>query len=256
MLDPVRRKRPMSLRVNYFSYRRWRLPPRLPWSLWARSSTSGVNLNWPGSSVRNTRGAFHSEIVQRGDAVARAVQNVADAEATLRMALELSQPQADPSVYANDARGLANIYHLDFLELAAADGTLISSAHWRPGSGYRNDWVVKESDWNHQGAFLSRMQLPDNVELGLIAVRAVRVADRNLYVIGGFRFDREFLKRWRCPKECARCFTPASRRHSFRRRSRAGRTGPSAGTFCAADRIVAAWAKYAAAHDSIVREGF
>ena len=38
------------------------------------------------------------------------------------------RPKADPSLYANDARGLANIYHLDFLELVAGDGTLISSA--------------------------------------------------------------------------------------------------------------------------------
>jgi len=137
---------------------------------------------------------FRRELTQHGDEVARAVQSVADAEATLRMALELSQPQADPSLYSNDARGLANIYHLDFLELAAGDGTLISSAHWPARSGYRNDWVAAESDWNRQSAFLGRVPLPDNVELGLLAVRAVRVGDRNMYVIGGRRFDREFLR--------------------------------------------------------------
>src|SRR5712671_177510 len=136
---------------------------------------------------------FNRELAQRGEEVVRAVQSVADSEATLRMALELTQPKADPSLYANDARGIANTYHLDFLELASADGSLISSAQWSPGSGYRNDWVTAEPDWNHQGAFLSRMQLPDDVQLGLLAVRAVRVGDRNLYVIGGWRFDREFL---------------------------------------------------------------
>jgi signal transduction histidine kinase len=143
---------------------------------------------------------FQRELAQRSDEVVRAVQSVADSEATLRMALDLTRPQADPSVYANDAHGLANIYHLDFLELAAGDGTLISSSHWAPTSGYRNDWVASESDWNHQGAFLSRVQLPDNVELGLLAVRTVRVGERNLYVIGGWRFDREFLRTMALPE--------------------------------------------------------
>src|SRR5262245_948656 len=52
---------------------------------------------------------FQRELAQRGDEVVRAVQSVADAEATLRMALDLTRPQADPSIYANDAHGLAGI---------------------------------------------------------------------------------------------------------------------------------------------------
>jgi signal transduction histidine kinase len=143
---------------------------------------------------------FQREMTQRGDEAARAVQSVADAESTLRMALDLTRTQADPSLYANDARGLAKAYHLDFVELSAADGTLISSSHWAPASGYRNDWVANESDWNHQAAFLSRVPLPDHVELGLLAVRAVRVGERNLYVIGGWRFDRAFLRTLAVPE--------------------------------------------------------
>lgn len=142
---------------------------------------------------------FQREIAQRGDEVVRIVQNVADSEATLRMALDLTQPQADPSAYANDAHGLANIYHLDFLELTAGDGTLISSSHWAPASGYRNDWVTSQVDWSGQGAFLNRVQLPANVELGLLAVRTVRVGEYNLYVIGGWRFDRSFLQTMAVP---------------------------------------------------------
>jgi len=142
---------------------------------------------------------FNREVAQRGDEVVRAVQGVADSEATLRMAMELSQPKADPSLYANDARGIANTYHLDFLELTAADGSLISSAQWPAASGYHNDWVSAEPDWNHQGAFLSRVPLPDGVQLGLLAVRAVRVGENNLYVIGGWRFDGQFLRRLAVP---------------------------------------------------------
>jgi signal transduction histidine kinase len=170
---------------------------------------------------------FQRELAQRGDEVARAVQSVADAEGTLRMALDLTRTQADPSIYANDARGLANIYHLDFLELDAADGTLISSSHWAPASGYRNDWVSSESDWNHQSAFLSRVQLPDKVELGLLAVRAVRVGERNLYVIGGWRFDRDFLRTMALP-EGMRALLYASLESRFVPEALSGPEGPVA----------------------------
>ena len=101
--------------------------------------------------------------------------------------------QADPSVYANDARGLAAAHQLDFLDLVGADGTLISSAQWPARSGYKNDWVATEQDWNQRGAFLQRVELPDGVDLGLLAVRVVSVAPENLYLIGGRRLDREFL---------------------------------------------------------------
>jgi len=170
---------------------------------------------------------FRRELAQRGDEVVRAVQSVAEAEATLRMALDLSQPQADPSLYSNDARGLANIYHLDFFELAAGDGTLISSAHWAARSGYRNDWVAAESNWNQQRAFLSRVPLPDNVELGLLAVRVVRVGDRNMYIIGGLRFDREFLRTLALPNGM-RALLYASLEPAFVPAALTGPEGPAA----------------------------
>src|SRR5262245_45209560 len=62
---------------------------------------------------------FRREFAQRSDQVARDVQEIAEAETTLRMALDLSRPQADFSLYANDAHGLATAHHLDFLELLA-----------------------------------------------------------------------------------------------------------------------------------------
>ena len=71
---------------------------------------------------------YQRELAQRGGEVSSAVQGLADAESTLRMALDLSRAQADPSVYANDARGLATAHQLDFLDLLGDDGSLISSA--------------------------------------------------------------------------------------------------------------------------------
>lgn len=137
---------------------------------------------------------FQRELAQRGQEVSYAMQGLADAEATLRMALDLGRPQADPSVYANDARGLATAHQLDFLDVVAADGTLISSAQWPARSGYKNDWVMSGQDWNHRSAFMQRVDLPDGVELGLLAVRTVAVGEKSLYLIGGLRFDREFLR--------------------------------------------------------------
>src|SRR4029077_7734405 len=114
---------------------------------------------------------FRREFAQRGDEVARRVQGIADAEATLRMAIDLNRPQADPSQYYNDARAIAQTQQLDFLDIVADDGTLISSAEWPARFGYKNDWVGSGTDWNSQGAFLRRVDMPDTVELGLLAVR-------------------------------------------------------------------------------------
>ena len=138
-------------------------------------------------------GQFRREFSRRGEEVVRRVEGIVDAEATLRMAIDLSRPQADPSLYVNDARGLAASHQLDFLEIVANDGTLISSAQWPARFGYKNEWVTAQKDWKSQGAFLRREELPDSVALALTAVRAARVGEKNLYIIGGQRLDKEFL---------------------------------------------------------------
>jgi two-component system nitrogen regulation sensor histidine kinase NtrY len=138
-------------------------------------------------------GQFRREYAQRGEEIVHRVQSIADAEATLRMAMDLNRPQADASQYYNDARAIAESQQLDFLDIAGDDGTLISSAEWPARFGYKNDWVVPDQDWNSQGAFLRRVELADTVELGLLAVREVRVGDKRLYLIGGQRLDQAFL---------------------------------------------------------------
>ena len=136
---------------------------------------------------------FRREYAQRGDEIAHRVQSIADAEATLRMAMDLNRPQADASQYYNDARGIAQTQQLDFVDIAGDDGTLISSSEWPARFGYKNDWVAAEPDWNSKGAFLRRVDTPDAVDLGLVAVRTVRVGDKRLFLIGGQRLDQNFL---------------------------------------------------------------
>ena len=136
---------------------------------------------------------FRREYAQRGDEIAHRMQSIADAEATLRMAMDLNRPQADASQYYNDARGIAQSQQLDFLDIVADDGTLISSSEWPARFGYKNDWVGAEPDWNSKGAFLRRVDTPDTVDLGLLAVRTVRVGEKRLFLIGGQRLDQNFL---------------------------------------------------------------
>lgn len=144
---------------------------------------------------------FRREFTHRGDEVVYAVQAIAEAESTLRMAIDLSRPQADPSLYAHDAQGIAASRQLDFLEMAADDGTLISSAQWPGRIGFKNDWVIQSVDWNHEGAFLSRVEMPDQVDLGLLCVRTVNVGPKKLYLIGGRKLDADFLQALVIPAE-------------------------------------------------------
>jgi len=136
---------------------------------------------------------FSKEFAQRGEEVVRRVEGIANAEATLRMAITLAQPNADLSLYVHDATGAAQEHGLDFVEFVNHDGTLISSAQYPARVGYKNDWVLPEKDWPAQGAFLKREELPDGVALSLTAVRTVPVGEKNFYVIGGRRLDENFL---------------------------------------------------------------
>jgi two-component system nitrogen regulation sensor histidine kinase NtrY len=136
---------------------------------------------------------FRREYAQRGEEITHRVQGIADAEATLRMAMDLNRPQADASQYYNDAHGIAQSQQLDFVDIVADDGTLISSSEWPARFGYKIDWVSGEPDWNSKGAFLRRVEMPDAVDLGLLAVRSVRVGEKRLFLIGGQRLDQNFL---------------------------------------------------------------
>jgi signal transduction histidine kinase len=139
---------------------------------------------------------FRSEFHRRAEEVTRRVEGIANADETLHMAVGVSGPAPDFSSHVDDAAGLAAAHQLDFLELIAADGTIISSAQWPARFGYKEEWVTAPSapkDWVAQGAFLKREDLADGVALALMAVRVVEVSDNKLYIVGGKRLDREFL---------------------------------------------------------------
>ena len=133
------------------------------------------------------------EFSRRGDEVSRRVAAIAAGDAALRMAADLGRPAADPAPYVNEAASLAAMHQLDFLELIAADGSIVSSSQWPARFGYKEEWITAPADWNAQSAFLKREDLPDGSALALIAVRQVHAGDSVLYVAGGARLDRSFL---------------------------------------------------------------
>lgn len=138
-------------------------------------------------------GQFQREFERRGQDVTHQVQAIADAEATVRMAIELSRPQADVSVYVNDARGVSQAHQLDFLDLVSSDGSIISSNEWPSHFGTKMDWLVQPQDWAARGAFLARVDTQDGPALGLMSVSTVRVGDKDLYIFGGARVGQGLL---------------------------------------------------------------
>src|SRR5713101_2752331 len=136
---------------------------------------------------------FHREFAQRGEEVAHRVENIADAEVTLKMAISLTQRNADLSLFVRDAIGAAQDQGLDYLEFVRSDGTLISSAQYPARVGYKNDWVTATKDWSASPAFLRREELPNEITLSLTAVRSQPQVPNSLYVIGGRRLDKNFL---------------------------------------------------------------
>lgn len=138
-------------------------------------------------------GQFQIEFTKHGQDIVRRTQGVADAEATVRMAIDLSRPQADVSLYVHDAIGMSQQHQLDFLDFVGSDGSIISSAEWPARFGYKMDWLSQTPDWVSVGAFLTRMDSDSGPSLALLAVSTVRVGEKTLYVVGGERLGKEFL---------------------------------------------------------------
>jgi signal transduction histidine kinase len=140
---------------------------------------------------------FRSEFKRRGSDIVRKVESVAAGETVQRIALDLNRGATDSGEYVSAAHTLAGQQQLDFLELVDSRGTILSSAQWQAKFGYPEAAIPPAA--NPQaviapaGAFLKREELPDGATLGLFALRAARVGEQPLYVIGGERLDQGFL---------------------------------------------------------------
>ncbi len=136
---------------------------------------------------------FRREFDRRGAEVARRIEAVANSEAVQRMAVNLGGSEADVNRYYDEAQSLAREQSLNFLELVASDGRIISSAEWPARFGYQEAWLIEPVDWKSAGTFLKREELADGPALGLITVRTVKAGERALYIAGGLQLDQAFL---------------------------------------------------------------
>ncbi len=134
---------------------------------------------------------FRSEFQRRGSEVVRKVESVVASETVQRIALDMNRGATDAGEYVSEARALAGQQQLDFLELVDYRGTILSSAQWQAKFGYPEAAIPPAAA--PAAAFLKREELPDGATLGLFAVRAARVGEQPLYVIGGERLDQGFL---------------------------------------------------------------
>jgi signal transduction histidine kinase len=134
---------------------------------------------------------FQREFQHRSAEVAAAVDRLAASERMRSIALQLQQ-SGDASPYLTEAQSFAQNAQLDFLEIVAPDGSIVSSAQWPARFGYSEP--VTSAD---QTTFLKTEDLPEGVvALGLFATRAVHSSDSaiaSVHIIGGKRIDQSFL---------------------------------------------------------------
>lgn len=132
---------------------------------------------------------FRREFANQGAQVAERVDRIVQSDAVSRIA---ASPDAAP--YVNEATTLAAAQDLDVLDLAAPDGTIVSSAEWPARFGYRNAWISNGQAADPRSAFLQAIELPEETTLALVAVRTLAAGAGNLYIAGGRRLDRKFLQ--------------------------------------------------------------
>ncbi len=135
---------------------------------------------------------FRREYARRGEDVARRVEAIAASEPATRLALARNRGTPDYAAFLTQARNLADNQQLDFLELIDDEGTIISSAQSPARYGYKETSVHLDRAAENP-AFLKREDLSEAPVLGLFVTRAVNIAERPVYVVGGRRLDKEFV---------------------------------------------------------------
>ncbi len=131
---------------------------------------------------------FHREFQHEGDEIIRGVESIANSDSMLRSVIELTNG-ADVAAYVNEAQSYAQAQRLDFLDLIAPDGTIISSAHWPARFGYKQRWFLDRAGPQPQEAFLRHVDTPQGAVLALLCLRPVKTHGADYYLIGGRKLD-------------------------------------------------------------------
>ncbi len=115
---------------------------------------------------------FKHEYERRMEEVQHRVKGIAEEQATTLMAVDLSRPNSDVSVYVNDAhRRPRNPTNWTFWISSATTARLFVGRIAGRASAYKMDWVTQSQDWASRGAFLMKMDTQAGPQLGLISYR-------------------------------------------------------------------------------------
>lgn len=136
---------------------------------------------------------FQREFIRQGEEVVRRVAAISASEPITRLATSASGNAIELAGNLDLAKTLAESYQLDYLEVVDDRGIIISSAQSPAKFGYPETEFANLAGMNEQGAFLKKEELEDSSGLGLFAVRAARVGESPVYVVGGRRLDKNFL---------------------------------------------------------------
>jgi signal transduction histidine kinase len=153
----------------------------------ARQSFAALDAERSNAAIAQFRREFTSE----GENVVRRVERLAASDAVRRLAADVDAAGRDYAAFVDEAAPLAAAEGLDFLDVVAADDTVISSAHWPARFGYRSAWTVRAAET--RTAFFQPVDVPQDTALGLVAVRAVQARGTTLYLAGGRQMNRRFL---------------------------------------------------------------
>ncbi|HZD92724.1 MAG TPA: HAMP domain-containing protein, partial [Candidatus Sulfotelmatobacter sp.] len=96
---------------------------------------------------------------------------------------------AEYANFVNEAATYAATQRLDFLDLIAPDGAIISSAHWPARFGYKQRWFLDRTAPLPEHAFLKHVETPQGSVLAMLCIRPVRVHGLNFYLVGGRKLD-------------------------------------------------------------------
>ena len=131
---------------------------------------------------------FRREFEHEGDEITHGVETIAGSDQMLRTISDLEKG-AEYGNYVDEAATYATTQRLDFLDLIAPDGAIISSAHWPARSGLKQRWFLDRPGPLPEHAFLRHVETPQGSVLAMLCLRPVRMHGLNFYLIGGRKLD-------------------------------------------------------------------
>ena len=149
-------------------------------------------------------GQFRSEFNHEGVEITSSVEGIANSDAMQRTVSELTNG-ADLAGFINEAAGYATTAHLDFLDLIAPDGTIISSAHWPARFGYKQRWFLDGVAGVPvpANAFLRHVEMPQGTALAMLCIRPVKTHGCKLLPAWRKKTGSRAATLCRLPRDCA-----------------------------------------------------